>query len=71
MVQIEVEGMSCGGCVNSVSKIIHRTGGFAPEEIQVDLDSRLAEFPETDGEKLSEILARLTDAGFPSKRRES
>lgn len=71
MTKIEVQGMSCGGCVSSVSKIIHRSGGFGLDEIQVDLDTKLAEFPKTDDATLDDILGKLSSAGFPSKRQGS
>lgn len=66
MVKIEVSGMSCGGCVNSVSKIITRAGGFSPDDIEVDLDAAVAQFPDTDDETMAQILTKLGNAGFAS-----
>jgi copper chaperone CopZ len=66
MTQLDVTGMSCGGCVKSVTKIIARATESESETVKVDLESARAEFPDTDDATLNAVLQKLDAAGFSS-----
>lgn len=66
MTRLNVTGMSCGGCVKSVAKIITRTTSAEPDDVKVELEPQSAEFPDVDSETLTALLEKLEAAGFPS-----
>lgn len=59
----EVENMSCGGCVNSITKGLHTISGVG--EVTVDLEkgviSMNGEFDQ------DAVLAKLSKMGYPQK----
>ncbi|MSP55743.1 MAG: heavy-metal-associated domain-containing protein [Myxococcales bacterium] len=61
---IGVDGMTCGGCVNSVERALQRVPGVS--RVRVDLQKRQAE---VDGESLDPTLLRaaLEDAGYEAR----
>ena len=62
---IEVSGMSCGGCVSSVRRILTRELGEDENAIEVSLDDGRATVPEgIDRDRLEAAVQRLADAGF-------
>ena len=61
--QLDVSGMTCGGCARSVEKIIQKQD--AASKVTVDLASGRVE-AETTGDP-AVIAAALTAAGFPAK----
>lgn len=65
MQALKVTGMSCGGCVGSVRRIIARQTGLDDEAIEVDLETGRARFPEPKTD-LEALLEKLERAGFPS-----
>jgi copper chaperone CopZ len=67
MTELNVSGMSCGGCVNSVSRIISRTASLDAGQVDVDLESGRATFPEVDADTLKTLLDKLEAAGFASQ----
>lgn len=69
MTTLQVDGMSCGGCVKSVTKIISRAAEIDAGEVEVDLDSAQADFPDTD--QLELVLEKLEAAGFPARKKAS
>jgi copper chaperone CopZ len=60
---VEVENMSCGGCVNSITKGLHTILGVG--KVQVDLDKGIisleGEFDE------QHVLDKLSKMGYPQK----
>ena len=67
--ELQVEGMSCGGCVSSVKRILARQLGLEPDDVEVDLDGRRARIPDdSDAAKLDEAFTKLEKAGFPTRR---
>jgi len=60
MVQVKVEGMTCGGCVRSVEKAVKAATGAA--EVAVDLASGLVSVP--DSSDAQAVIAAIEDAGF-------
>jgi copper chaperone CopZ len=60
---VEVENMSCGGCVNSITKGLHTLPGVG--DVQVDLDKGVISM-EGDFDKES-VLEKLSKMGYPQK----
>jgi copper chaperone CopZ len=63
-VEVEVAGMSCGMCVESITKELKKTE--KAEEIEVSLEKKMAFFTEVKGKKLSdsEIKNAIKNAGY-------
>lgn len=66
-ITLQVTGMSCQGCVRSVSAIISKELGIERDQVSVDLEQKRASFPHT-GAALEPLLERLKAQGFPSQR---
>lgn len=66
-IALNVNGMSCQGCVRSVTAIISKDLGIEREQVHVDLEQKRASFPDT-GAALEPLLERLEAQGFPSQR---
>jgi len=66
-IALHVTGMSCQGCVRSVTAIISKELGLEREQVHVDLELKRASFPHTDA-ALEPLLERLSAQGFPSQR---
>ena len=67
--ELKVEGMSCGGCVNSVKRILTKNLEVDESSIAVDLDAKSATIPDdTDTARLETALEKLKMAGFPAQR---
>ncbi|MBA0286334.1 heavy-metal-associated domain-containing protein [Stenotrophomonas maltophilia] len=61
--EFHVEGMTCGGCARSVTKAIERVDPQA--SVQADPASRRVQVQTSASE--AQIVAALTDAGFPPR----
>ncbi|ACF51476.1 copper chaperone [Stenotrophomonas maltophilia] len=61
--EFHVEGMTCGGCARSVTKAIELVDPQA--SVQADPASRRVQVQTSASE--SQIVAALTDAGFPPR----
>ncbi|HEL4104143.1 heavy-metal-associated domain-containing protein [Stenotrophomonas riyadhensis] len=61
--EFHVEGMTCGGCARSVTKAIELVDPHA--SVQADPASRRVQVQTSASE--SQIVAALTDAGFPPR----
>ena len=61
MLSLKVSGMTCGGCINAVTRAIQAQDPQA--KVQADLVSQIVNLETT----LSEVEASqlITDAGFP------
>lgn len=64
--ELKVSGMSCGGCVKSVARIISKHANLQPEDVKVELESGRASFVATSAENTAELLEKLRAAGFES-----
>ena len=62
--QLDVSGMTCGGCARSVAKIIQKQD--AASKVSVDLATGRVE-AETSADPAA-LAAALTAAGFPAKQ---
>ncbi|PMQ15982.1 heavy-metal-associated domain-containing protein [Janthinobacterium sp. AD80] len=61
MYQLQVENMSCGHCVGSVTKAVQAIDPAA--QVQIDLASKRVTVESTS--ELGAISAAIVDAGFP------
>ncbi len=67
--KLKVEGMSCGGCVGSVKKILVRQLEVAEDSVDVSLDEGAANVPDdVDPARLDAALQKLDNAGFHTTR---
>ena len=60
---IKVDGMSCGGCVKSVTGVLTALDGVAKAEVSLEQKQAVVEF---DGSKLTreQLKGVIEDAGF-------
>ncbi len=58
---LKIEGMTCQGCVRSVTKVIERMGG---KNIKVYLEKGEAEFEIEDKEKIKNIKKEIETLGY-------
>jgi copper chaperone len=60
---IKVDGMSCGGCVKSVTGVLTALDGVAKVEVSLEQKQAVVEF---DAAKVSrdQLMAVIEDAGF-------
>lgn len=65
MLRFHIPNMACGGCANSVSKIVSSID--SKTHIEIDRASREVRVDTRVNEKA--ILAALEKAGFPAERR--
>jgi len=61
MYELQVEQMSCGGCVRSVTRSVQAIDSQA--KVEVDLQSKKVRIESSAG--LDAITAAIADAGFP------
>lgn len=60
MYQLQVEGMSCGGCVRSVTKSVQAVDGNA--KVDVDLDSKTVRIDSQ--ASLDSVKSAIDEAGY-------
>ncbi len=67
-VEVDVNGMSCGMCIESITKELKATD--KAENIAVNLEERKATFDEIKGKKMSdgEIKAAIKKAGYDAAK---
>ena len=61
MYELQVEGMSCGGCVRGVTRSVQALDAGA--KVAVDLDTGKVSIEATAG--LDAIVAAISEAGYP------
>ncbi len=65
-IQLSITGMKCGGCVNTVEKILNNSDGI--ENVSVNLLTESAYFETSHKHiEIDSILENLKENGFPSK----
>ena len=65
-IQLNISGMKCGGCVNTVEKILKNSDGI--ENVSVNLITESAYFEINDTLfDIDEVLGNLNENGFPAK----
>ena len=63
-IQLNITGMKCGGCVNTVEKILNNSDGI--KNVSVNLLTESAYFEITQQHiKIETVLKNLKDNGFP------
>ena len=65
MVDLQVEGMSCGSCVKHVTKALQPLPGV--RGVEVDLPSGRVRVSGELAQGCAPLLMALTDAGYPAK----
>ncbi|MEO0271027.1 MAG: heavy metal-associated domain-containing protein [candidate division WOR-3 bacterium] len=60
-IKIKIEGMTCQGCVRSITKVLERMGA---KEINVSLEKSEAEFIIDDIEKIERIKKEIELIGY-------
>ena len=66
--RLSVSGMSCQGCVRSVTNILSNAVGVDKEQVQVDLEQGAAQFPTpADPARVDEAITQLGKQGFEAK----
>lgn len=67
--ELKVEGMTCGGCVGSVRRILTKQLELPEDRVEVQLEGGRATVPDdVPGDKLEAALQKLSGAGFPATR---
>ena len=61
MLNLKVSGMTCGGCINAVTRAIQAQDPHA--KVQADLATQVVQLETTLSEEVAAQL--ITDAGFP------
>jgi copper chaperone len=61
MYELQVEGMSCGHCVDTVTKSVQAVDAAA--KVEVDLGKQQVRIDS--GAKLDDIKSAITEAGYP------
>lgn len=61
MYELQVEGMSCGGCVRSVTKSVQTVDGNA--KVEVDLASKTVRVDTL--ASLDSVKSAIAEAGYP------
>lgn len=64
-IDLEVEGMSCGSCVNHVTQALKPVPGVA--HVAVDLASGHVRVSGAIGAGAESLVAALADAGYPAR----
>ena len=70
VVELEVGGMSCQGCVRSVSAIVSKELGGEGVEVEVDLEGGrvcVATVEELSAERIAQVVERLGGRGFAAR----
>lgn len=67
-VEVDVNGMTCGMCIESITKELKATDKV--ENISVNLDDKKASFQEIKGKKISdgEVRATIKRAGYEATK---
>ncbi|MRN39086.1 hypothetical protein CRG49_011745 [Neisseria sp. N95_16] len=66
-ITLNVEGMTCGGCVKSVTRILENTDGVTKAEVSLENKNAVIEFDaaKTNADALVEAIE---DGGFDASR---
>ncbi len=65
-IQLNITGMKCGGCVNTVENILKNSDGVENVSVNLLTESAYFEINNTYAE-IDQVLANLKENGFPSK----
>ncbi|WP_373753125.1 heavy-metal-associated domain-containing protein [Neisseria weixii] len=62
-ITLNVEGMTCSGCVKSVTRILENTDGVAKAEVSLENKSAVIEFDATKT-NVDALIEAIEDGGF-------
>ena len=65
-IQLSITGMKCGGCVNTVEKILNNYDGIENVSVNLLTESAYVELSQKHIE-IEKVLENLKQNGFPSK----
>ncbi len=65
-IQLNIEGMKCGGCVNTVENILNNSDGIENVSVNLLTESAYFEINQT-YIKIDKVLENLKQSGFPAK----
>jgi copper chaperone len=60
---ITIANLSCGGCVNTITKNLAAISGV--EKVEVDLATNIVAVAHTDAVSVEELIEKLTSLGYP------
>ncbi|WP_416188892.1 heavy-metal-associated domain-containing protein [Neisseria sp. CCUG17229] len=66
-ITLNVEGMTCGGCVKSVTRILENTDGVAKAEVSLENKNAVIEFDATKT-NVDALIEAIEDGGFDASR---
>ncbi|WP_165008830.1 heavy-metal-associated domain-containing protein [Neisseria yangbaofengii] len=66
-ITLNVEGMTCGGCVKSVTRILENTDGVAKAEVSLENKSAVIEF-DAAKTNVDALIEAIGDGGFDASR---
>jgi copper chaperone CopZ len=61
-ITVQIDGMSCGHCLNAVNRAVAQVAGVQAREIRIGQARVTVESPEVTGQ----LLAAITEAGYPA-----
>jgi copper chaperone len=62
-IQLNIEGMTCGGCVNSVKNVLQKIPGVSSAEVSLELKRATVIFNPAQSNP-AQFKAAIEDAGF-------
>ena len=65
-IQLNITGMKCGGCVNTVENILKNSDGIENVSVNLLTESAYFEINKT-YQNIDQVLENLKENGFPSK----
>ena len=65
-IQLNITGMTCGGCVSTVEKILNNSDGIENVSVNLLTESAYLEITQTHIE-IEAVLKNLKENGYPSK----
>lgn len=66
-ITLNVEGMTCGGCVKSVTRILENTDGVTKAEVSLENKNAVIEF-DAAKTNVDVLIEAIEDGGFDASR---
>ncbi len=66
-ITLNVEGMTCGGCVKSVTRILENTDGVTKAEVSLENKNAVIEF-DAARTNVDALIEAIEDGGFDASR---
>ena len=65
-VTLKIDGMTCGGCVKSVTRVLSELGGVAQADVSLEKAQAVVNFDENKVQ-LAALVEAVEDAGFDAE----